>query len=101
MQGFQAHSFQLDNFTGPLDLLLYLVQKSEIAIESVFLRQITSQYLAYLNSLQATRVDAGAEFVLNAASLILLKSRSLLPSDERPIAEEESLDPRFDMMNQV
>jgi segregation and condensation protein A len=101
MQGFQPHTFSLNNFTGPLDLLLYLVQKCEIDIGSIFVQQITSQYLEYLNSLQDTRVDAGAEFVVNTASLILLKSRALLPSNERPIAEEEAIDPRFDMMCQV
>jgi segregation and condensation protein A len=101
MQGFQPHTFSLNNFTGPLDLLLYLVQKSEIDISSIFVRQITSQYLDYLNSLQEARVDAGAEFVLNAASLILLKSRAMLPSEERPIAEEEAIDPRFEMMHQI
>lgn len=101
MQGSTAHSFTLENFSGPLELLLYLVQKSEISIETIALQDITSQYLDYIHSLDSSRVDHGAEFLATAASLLLLKSRALLPSCEIPLTAEEENDPRFEMLRQV
>lgn len=87
--------FALANFEGPLDFLWHLIQKSEIDICEINLQQITDQY-------SLSGLDQGAEFVGTTASLLLLKSRSLLPQHEQSISpENEELDPRFEIIHQL
>jgi segregation and condensation protein A len=80
---FQLH---LRVFDGPLDLLLYLVEREELEITAVSLVQVTDQYLAYLRSAEQIDAAALAEFIAIGARLLLLKSRALLP---RPHVDEE------------
>lgn len=82
-------SITLDNFEGPLSFLLQLVQKSEIAISEVSLKEILSQYL---ERLQITDVNSGAEFISTTASLLWLKSKELLPSHEQEISSSLNLE---------
>lgn len=76
----QFSSFTLDNFEGPLTFLLQLVQKSEIAISEVSLKEILTQYLGRF---QGPDMNSGAEFISTTASLLWLKSKQLLPSHEQ------------------
>ncbi len=76
--------FKLSNFEGPLAFLLYLVQKHELDVTEVPLREIAEQYLQHLQKHQETRVEEGAEFIGTAAWLLWLKSKLLLPSHEQP-----------------
>ena len=69
----------LDNFEGPLDLLLYLIKKNEIDIYEVPIVVITDQYLAYLDMMQELNLDVAGEFLVMAATLIHIKSRTLVP----------------------
>lgn len=92
--------FTLDNFEGPLSLLLFLTQKQEIDIFEVSLQKIMEQALQLL---QSRGLDDGAEIVGAASTLLLLKSRSLLPPPEISPSEEDinSDDLRFDLVHQL
>jgi segregation and condensation protein A len=84
---------QLDEFQGPLDLLLQLVERRRLPIAELSLVAVADQYLAQVRALPRLDPDALSEFLAIAARLLLLKSRSLLPSIEPPaptITEEES-----------
>lgn len=91
-ENFPAH-FILSNFEGPLELLLYLVQKEEIDICDIMLREITSQSETPLES-----VDTGAEFLALSSCLLLLKSRKLIPQEH--VAEEVE-EPRWEMLSKL
>ncbi len=81
-----AFELRLSVFEGPLDLLLYLIEREELDITAVSLLQVTDQYLSYLRSGDQIDATALAEFVAIGARLLYLKSRALLP---RPPADEE------------
>ena len=70
---------KLDNFEGPLDLLLYLIKKHEIDIYDIPIVLITDQYLEYLDLMQELDLDVAGEFLVMAATLIHIKSRRLVP----------------------
>ena len=67
------HRFELDNFAGPLDLLLYLVQREEVDIRSVSLINICDQYLKVLKSAKHKNIELAGEFLVLAATLMLIK----------------------------
>jgi len=92
-------SFTLPNFEGPLELLLYLVQKEEVDVCEIFLKHVTEQFSKELES--AVSVDHGAEFLSIATTLLLMKSRKLLPVTEGTISEDEEADPRFQIIQQL
>jgi len=94
--------FTLDNFEGPLDFLLHLIQKSEIDIYSVQIQNIMGQYTERLGSDAVLCVDTGAEFIGTAATLLWLKSKMLLPKHEQVSnPEDEQLDPRFEIIHKL
>ena len=74
-------NFRLEQYEGPLDLLLDLIRKQQIDIRDIPIATITAQYLAYLEQAREMDLDIGAEFVFMAATLIHIKSRMLLPTD--------------------
>lgn len=84
-----AFRFDLPAFEGPLDLLLHLIERTELDITEVSLLNVTEQYLAHLRSQDQINLGALAEFIAIGARLLLLKSRALLPQDEQPAVEEE------------
>jgi len=75
-------SVKLQIYEGPLDLLLHLVQKNEVDMNEISVALITSQYLEYLDLMEALNVEVAADFLVMAATLIHLKSRLLLPREE-------------------
>ena len=96
------YKVKLEVFEGPLDLLLYLVKRDEIDIYDISLERITRQYLEYLQAFKELKIDVAGEFVVMAANLIYLKSRSLLPLDQQPPEEDaEEDDPRWDLIRQL
>jgi len=96
------YKLTLEVFEGPLDLLLYLVKKDEVNIYDISIEQITTQYLEYLNSFRMLDLEIAGEFVVMAANLIYIKSRSLLPVSQQPPEEEaEEADPRWDLIRQL
>ena len=96
------YKVKLEVFEGPLDLLLYLIKRDEIDIYDISLERITRQYLEYLQAFKELKIDLAGEFVVMAANLIYLKSRSLLPLDQQPPEEDaEEDDPRWDLIRQL
>lgn len=76
------YSTKLDNFEGPLDLLLHLTKEAKIEIKDIFVSQVTEQFLAYMNGLDVLDVDKASEYLNMAATLLEIKSKSLLPKIE-------------------
>jgi len=96
------YKVKLEVFEGPLDLLLYLIKRDEIDIYDISIERITRQYLDYLQAFKELKIDIAGEFVVMAANLIYLKSRSLLPLDQQPPEEDaEEDDPRWDLIRQL
>jgi segregation and condensation protein A len=89
-------------FEGPMDLLLYLVKKSEVDIYEIEIGKITDQYMAYLEALQEMDLEVAGEFLVVAATLIYIKSRTLLPVDQQPPEDDaEEEDPRWELIRQL
>ncbi len=98
----EEYKVRLDIFEGPLDLLLYLIKKDELDIYSISIERITKQYLDYINTFKMLNIDLASEFVVMAANLMYLKSRTLLPKPEQPPEEDaEEDDPRWDLIRQL
>jgi segregation and condensation protein A len=96
------YKVRLEIFEGPLDLLLYLIKRDEIDIYEISLERLTGQYLEYLQAFKELNIDIAGEFIVMAANLIYMKSRSLLPVDQQPPDEEaEEDDPRWDLIRQL
>lgn len=96
------YKVKLEIFEGPLDLLLYLIKQDEIDIHDISLERITNQYLQYLQLFKELNINVAGEFIVMAANLIYLKSRSLLPADQRPPDEDaDEEDPRWDLIRQL
>jgi segregation and condensation protein A len=88
-------------YEGPLDLLLDLIKKQEMSIHDIQIAKITSQYLDYLHRLEELNVDVSADFIYMAATLIYIKSKMLLPPDPLASPEEQSADPRADLVQRL
>jgi segregation and condensation protein A len=84
---FAGYQVQTEFFEGPLDLLLHLIRKNKMNIIEVRLSQITTEYLSYLESKKGINPSRESEFLMTAATLIYIKSRSLLPKPENPAEE--------------
>jgi segregation and condensation protein A len=96
------YKVKLDVFEGPLDLLLYLIKKDEIDIYDVSIERITGQYLAFLENFKALNVEVASEFIVMAANLLYIKSRELLPKNQRAADDEaEEDDPRWELIRQL
>src|SRR5918996_5051486 len=90
-----AFSVKLDQFEGPLDLLLHLIKKNEVSIHDIPIALITAQYLETIELMQELNLDVAGEFVVMAATLIHIKSKMLLPRpDTAAGVDEEGEDPR-------
>lgn len=90
-----AFPIKLDQFEGPLDLLLHLIRKNEVNIHDIPISLITEQYLAAIGLMQELNLDVAGEFIVMAATLIHIKSKMLLPRPETAAgADEAEEDPR-------
>ena len=92
-------SFKLSKFEGPLDLLLFLIKKNEINIYDIPIAKITEQYLDYLSEATEMDLDEASEFHAEAATLLLIKSKMLLPLEIRDDDEDE--DPRQELVERL
>jgi segregation and condensation protein A len=92
---------KLEVFEGPLDLLLYLIKKDEVDIYDIPIERITSQYMEYLGLMRMLDLDIAGDFLVMAATLLMIKSRMLLPPEERPELEPEEEDPRWDLIRKL
>lgn len=91
----EIYSFKLENFEGPLDLLLHLIEKHKIDIYDIPIVAITSQYMAYLENWNYFDIAYSSEFLVMAATLLHIKSRMLLPTK---INEDIEEDPRDELV---
>jgi segregation and condensation protein A len=102
----EALKLKLESFEGPLDLLLHLIDKSELDIMDLSISQITDQYMEYLHAMQELNLEIASEFLVMASNLLAMKSGQLLP---RPIEldvplidyEDDTFDPRQALMERL
>ncbi len=98
----EEYRVKLDVFEGPLDLLLYLIRKEEVDIYDIPIERITQQYMSYLDLMRMLDLNIAGEFIVMAATLMMIKSRMLLPVEERAAEEDEDEgDPRWDLVRQL
>jgi segregation and condensation protein A len=98
----QDYKVKLEVFEGPLDLLLYLIKRDEVDIYDISLERITKQYLEFMEAFKVLDLEVAGEFVVMAANLIYLKSRTLLPVEQQPPEEgAEEEDPRWELVRQL
>lgn len=96
-----TYKVKLEIFEGPLDLLLYLIRKNEIDVYDIPIITITQQYLEYLDMMKALNLEIAGEFLVMAATLMHIKSRSLLPNQEDENAAEQGPDPLEELRRQL
>ena len=97
----EEYKVKLEVFEGPLDLLLYLIKKEELEIHNIPMEKITAQYIQYIELMKMLDLNIAGEFLVMAATLMMIKSRMLLPVEDRPEMEEEEEDPRWDLVRQL
>ncbi|MBL7996303.1 segregation/condensation protein A [bacterium] len=95
------YKIKLQNFEGPLDLLLFFVRKDELNIYDIPLARITKSYLEYLQLMHDLNLDIASEFILMAATLMRIKVRTMLPKDPVPEDEEDMMDPREELSRRL
>jgi len=96
------YKVQLDVFEGPLDLLLYLIKRDELDIHNIPISSITAQYMEYLSLMKMLDLNIAGEFLVMAATLMMIKSRLLLPDDQlEEMDDEDEGDPRWDLVRQL
>ncbi|AMV61564.1 Segregation and condensation protein A [Pediococcus damnosus] len=98
----QLPNVKINDFEGPLDLLLHLIKQAKMDIYDIQISEITAQYLAYLHVNQQLKLDIAGEYLIMAATLMRIKSKLLLPNEpstDDDIDEEE--DPRQDLVSQL
>lgn len=78
-----TYAVKLESFEGPLDLLLHLIAKAQVDIKDIFVSEITDQYLSYLEQMEQLDMEQATEFLTMAATLLNIKSRSLLPKPRK------------------
>ncbi len=96
----RGHTVQLDQFEGPLDLLIFLIRKNEVNIYDIPIARITEQYLEYLEYAARIDLDLITDFYAMAATLIYIKSRMLLPARELDDEDDEG-DPRQQLVDKL
>lgn len=95
------YQVRIENFEGPLDLLLHLIKKSEINIYDIPIALIARQYLEYIDAMKELNLAVAGEFLVMAATLLQIKSKMLLPVDETAEDEEEGPDPREELVRRL
>jgi len=83
------YKVRIEQFEGPLDLLLHLVGRARIDIEDIFVSEVTGQYLEYVSEMDSLSMESASEFLEMAATLLYIKSRMILPTEETETEEED------------
>ena len=92
---------KIDEFEGPLDLLLHLIKESNIDIYDIEISKITKDYLDYINKMEELNINVAASYIVMAAELMEIKSKSLLPHEEETIDEDEESVSRESLINKL
>ena len=96
-----SYQVKLENFEGPLDLLLHLIHENQVDILNIPIAPITEQYLAYVQMMEELDLAVAGEFLVMAATLVHIKSRLLLPPEEPAEGEEPLEDPRTELADRL
>lgn len=99
------YNVKLHSFEGPLDLLLHLIQKNDLDLYDIPVKEITEQYMAYIHTMQVLQLDVASEYLIMASTLLHMKSQLLLPIEENEWDEDllidDEEDPREDLMHKL
>lgn len=95
------YQVRIENFEGPLDLLLHLIKKNQINIYDIPVAMIAQQYLEYLEAMEEFNLNVAGDFLVMAATLLQIKSRMLLPVDETTEDDEDGPDPREELVRRL
>lgn len=90
-----TYKIKIDNFEGPLDLLCHLVEKNKMNIYDISINEITDQYINYINSMQEMNLEVTGDFLIMASNLLYMKSKILLPKEEK---DEDEEDPKEELI---
>jgi segregation and condensation protein A len=93
------YRIKLNEFEGPLDLLLFFIQRDELDIHNIPISKITAEFCEYVNYMQVLDLEIASEFILMAATLIQIKAKMMIISDTEEIEEEE--DPRYELVRRL
>jgi segregation and condensation protein A len=93
-----AYNVHLEVFEGPLDLLLYLIEKNDMDVYDIPISQITAEYVEYLDLMKQLNLNLASEFLVMAANLMQIKAQTLLPSKKTGVEGEEGPDPRDELV---
>lgn len=94
-------NFKINEFEGPLDLLLHLIKENKMDIMNIEIERITDQYISYLNEQEKMNLEIASEYLVMASELIELKSKLLLPNPKTDEESEEEIDPREELVNRL
>lgn len=95
------YQVRIENFEGPLDLLLHLIKKNEINIYDIPIAMIAQQYLSYIEAMKELNLTVAGEFLVMAATLLQIKSKMLLPVEESAEDDEDGPDPREELVRRL
>ena len=95
------YSIKINEFEGPLDLLLHLIKQSNINIVDIEINEITKQYLDYINKMEELNINVAASYLVMAAELMEIKSKSLLPIEEEENKEDEEVVSKENLINKL
>ena len=96
------YKIKLDNFEGPLDLLLHLIRAAKVEIKDIFVSKVTEQFLEYIADLEGVDIDKAGEYMQMAATLLEIKSRALLPKlDEFDDLVDDGYDPEQELIRKL
>jgi segregation and condensation protein A len=96
-----VYRVQLNNFEGPLDLLLFFIKRDELDIYDIPISYITNQYLEYVNLMEELDLDVASEFILMASMLMSIKAKMMLPREEDENEEIDETDPRYELVQKL
>ena len=94
-------NFKINEFEGPLDLLLHLIKENKMDIMNIEIEKITEQYISYLNEQEKMNLEIASEYLVMASELIELKSKLLLPNPKVEKEEGETFDPKEELVNRL
>lgn len=97
----EAYQVELSGFQGPMDLLLYLIQKDELDIYDIPISHITEQFIKHIEIIQMISLDQAGEFMAMAATLLVIKMKMLMPRHGEDDGEEEEEDPRSELVRRL
>lgn len=95
------YNIKIDEFEGPLDLLLHLIKKSNINIYDISIDEITKSYLDYINKMEELNINVASEYLVMAAELMEIKSKSLLPNTEEEKEDNEEEVSKENLINKL